>query len=362
MKNIDVADVLWELVQADWPATTPKDRISKQNIKGLISQFILKVIDILHDGRSDLVFRQAIDDLTIEKVITDGIGDDMRQADNTGYNTVENHMSTNMKEAHDHLKSGPLDQSRQTLLTYLKNICKLKPRLTIIINAMAKVNSDFGSRDKQKGEQTDYAIFNLLSIKFNYYYGIAFGRKSDDRYKLNLWLKYLKRCGETVSEPHQSIIKSCKSKLNKHIDNCFGNDEKLKPLLKQVWEEYKSEIQEMASNETNLSVRHQTSFGHRENRENLNKRKAPATSNSTQKTQSRNFAPQEKKQKTKDQKITKTRALVETPCEMCKKGLQKRLRSPDRGMLEFPPRTVHQKRETSQEISRREKSPTTKFL
>ena len=246
----------------------------------------------------------------------------MRQADNTGYNTVENHMSTNMIEAHDHLKSGPLDQSRQTLTDYLKNICKLKPRLTIITNAMAKVNSDFGIRDKQKGEQNDYAIFNLLSIKFNYYYGIAFGRKSDDRYKLNLWLKYLKRSGETVSEEHQRIIKSCKSKLNTHIDTYFGNDEKLKPLLKQVWEEYKSEIQEMASNETNLFVRRQTSFGHRENRENLNKRKAPATSNS-QKTQSRNFAPQEKKQKTKDQKITKTRAPVETPCEMCKKGLQK---------------------------------------
>jgi hypothetical protein len=55
-----------------------------------------------------------------------------------------------MIEAHDHLKSGPLDQSRQTLTDYLKNVCKLKPRLTIITNAMAKVNSDFGIRDKQK--------------------------------------------------------------------------------------------------------------------------------------------------------------------------------------------------------------------
>lgn len=104
MKNIDVADALWEILQADWPATTLKDRISKQNIKELIRKFILKVIDILHDGRSDLVFRQAIDDLTIEKVITDGIGDDMRQANNTGYNPVEEYMSTKMKEAHDHLK------------------------------------------------------------------------------------------------------------------------------------------------------------------------------------------------------------------------------------------------------------------
>ena len=69
MKNIDVADTLWEILQADWSATTPKDRISKQNIKELIRKSILKVIEILHDGRSDLVFRQAIDDLTIEKSI-----------------------------------------------------------------------------------------------------------------------------------------------------------------------------------------------------------------------------------------------------------------------------------------------------
>lgn len=153
MTNIDVADVLWELVQADWQATTTKERISKQNIKELIRKFILEVLDILHDGKSDFAYRQAIEGLTLEKVIIDEIGeigDDMRQADNTGYNTVENHMSTNMIEAHDHLKSGPLDQSRQTLTDYLKNICKLKPRLTIITNAMAKVNSDFGIRDKQK--------------------------------------------------------------------------------------------------------------------------------------------------------------------------------------------------------------------
>ena len=323
MTNIDVVDVLWELVQADWEANTTKERVSKQNIKELIRRFILKVLDILHDGNNDLAYKQEIESLTLEEIITGEIGVDMRQANNTGYITVENHLSTNMKEAQDHLQSDPLDQSPQTLLTYLKNICISKPRLTIITNAMAKVNGDLGSRDKQKGEQNDYAIFNLLSIKFNYYYDIAYGRKGDDRNKLNLWLTYLKRSGETLSVDHQSKIGTHIGKLNEHIGTHFGKDEELKPLLKRVWEEYKIAIREMASNETNLFVRRQTSFGHRENRENLNKRKAPATSNSTQKTQSRNFAPQEKKQKTKDQKITKTRAPVETPCEMCKKGLQK---------------------------------------
>ena len=292
MTNIDVVDVLWKLVQADWQATTTKERVSKQNIKELIRSFILKVLDILHDGNNDLAYKQAIESLTLEEIITGEIGDDMRQANNTGYNTVEDHLSTNMKEAQDHLQSDPLDQSPQTLLTYLKNICKSKPRLTIITNAMAKVNGDSGSRDKQKGEQNDYAIFNLLSIKFNYYYDVAYGRKGDDRYKLNLWLTYLKRSGETVSVDHQRKITDGTSKVNEHIGTHFGKDDELKPLLKRVWEEYKIAIREMASNETNLFVRRQTSFGHRENRETPNKRKAQTTPFSTQKTQPRNCTSQ----------------------------------------------------------------------
>ena len=72
------------------------------------------------------------------------------------------------------------------------------------------MNSDFGSRDKQKSEQIDYANFNLLSIKYDYYYDIAYGRKSDERYKLNLWLNYLKRAGQTVSEQHQKNYRDVK--------------------------------------------------------------------------------------------------------------------------------------------------------
>lgn len=75
MTNIDVAEVLWELVQADWQATTTKERISKQNIKELIRKFILEVLDILHDGKSDFAYRQAIEGLTLEKVIIDEIGE-----------------------------------------------------------------------------------------------------------------------------------------------------------------------------------------------------------------------------------------------------------------------------------------------
>ena len=243
----------------------------------------------------------------------------MRQANNTGHILVEDYMSTKMKEVHDHLKSGPLNQSRQTLLTYLKNICKLKPRNTIITSANAKASGDLGSRDKQRSEQSDYANFNLLSMKYEYYYDIAYGRKSDERYKLNLWLNYLQHAGQTTSGEHQRIIASCKRKLNTHIEAWFGDNEILKPLLKEVWVEYKSMILETASNETDLFERRQTSFGHRENRENPNKRKAPTTPNPTQKTQSRNFAPQEKKHKTTDQKITKT------TCDMCREGFQRKI-------------------------------------
>lgn len=112
------------------------------------------------------------------------------------------------------------------------------------------------------------------------------------------------------------IIASCKRKLNTHIEARFGDNENLKPLLEEVWFEYKSMIRETVSNETDLFERRQTPFGHRENRETPNKRKAQKTPNSTQKTQPRNFTPQEKKHKTKDQKITKT------TCDMCRKGLQ----------------------------------------
>jgi hypothetical protein len=69
MDNTDVAEILWGLAQANWQATTTKERISKQNIKELIRKFILEVLDVLHDGKSDFAYRQAIEGLTLEKVI-----------------------------------------------------------------------------------------------------------------------------------------------------------------------------------------------------------------------------------------------------------------------------------------------------
>ena len=164
-----------------------------------------------------------------------------------------------------------------------------------------------GLKDRQVRDLSDYGTFNLLTIKFEFYYNMAKGTNEDDRLKLDLWIKNLRYAGQPVSTKHSDIIEACKSKINKHIETDSGED--LKLHIKGVWKLYKSETRSAVSLRNMCGK--STLFGPRENRENPNKRKTPPA-------QKRNLIPKEKKKST-DQKITKTSAQ----CEMCTFGKSK---------------------------------------
>jgi len=84
-----------------------------------------------------------------------------------------------------------------------------------------------GLKDRQGRDLSDYGTFNLLTMKFDFYYNMAKGTNEDDRLKLDLCIENLRYAGQPVSTKHSDIVKACKSKINKHIETDSGEDLKL---------------------------------------------------------------------------------------------------------------------------------------